>query len=105
MKDKIAETNNHTIRPYTDTEENVIYGPKTKPTGGAFKYNDGYYEHLYLQRESDVLHINVKGKILNSLNVGFLNEGNEYKAIPEKEFTEAVKEFIYNIEVDKYWNT
>lgn len=92
------------IQPYTKAQEDAIYGLKTKPVGKAYKRNDGYYDHLYLQRESDVLHVNVKGQLLNTLHMGFLNQEDGLVEITTKEFTEAVKEFIYSAEVDKYWN-
>lgn len=106
MVKKINMSKNFESRPYTEAEENAMYGSKTKPVGQAYKKYDGYYNHFYLQRESDVLHVNVKGQLLNVLNVGFLNdrELEGFVEITIKEFTEAVKEFIYSAEVDKYWN-
>lgn len=99
-----TQMKNIEVRPYTEAEEDALYGTKTKVTGAAYKRNDGFYDHMYLQREHDVLHVNVKGQVLNTLNVGFLNQESGMEQITLKEFTEAVKQFIYEAQVDKFWN-
>ena len=90
-------------KPCTDQEKDHMYGEKTKPVGQAYRKNDGFYDHFYLQRESDVLHVNVKGQILNILHIGFLNKEAGLVEITNKEFTETVRKFIYLSEIEKFW--
>lgn len=68
--------------------------------GNAYKDND----HYFLQRENDVLHLNVDKKILNVLDVDYLIYKTELVDIDKEEFVLAVKKFIYEFELDSFWN-
>lgn len=72
----------------------MLHHKRIKEIGLAFKKNDGYYDHMYLQREHDVLHVNVKGQVLNTLHVGFLNYKAGLIEITYKEFIDNVREFM-----------
>jgi hypothetical protein len=83
----------------TPEEEEQMYGKRLQAIGTTFKVN----EHLYLQRKNDVLHLNTEHGVLNLLHVGFLNESFEKIEIDNIEFTNGVKKFIYENELDKFW--
>ncbi len=90
----------------TPQEEHEIYGDRIIKIGTAYKSKDA--EHMYLQRENDVLHINISwNKLINTLNVGFLNDNDKggYTQIPLETFITNMKATIYSLDINNYWES
>jgi hypothetical protein len=88
---------NKNIRALTENELDELYGGKKIDANNCFKSEN----HYYMQRENDVLHCN--NETINSLHVGFLNN-EKFKKISKKEFDLKIKEIIYHLEIDNYFN-
>jgi len=85
------------VRELSKEELDSKYGNKKIDIGRCFL--DG--SHYYMQRLEDVLHIN--GLLINSIHVASINL-NECLEITNKDFELKIKETIYLLEIDKFWN-
>ena len=70
------------IVPFSKEDEDLLYGERKNEIGTVYKNED----HMYLQRENDVLHVKSDG-LINTLHVGFFNDpGKNLKLSTMKEF-------------------
>lgn len=91
-------------KPLSPQEEDELYGMRIHDVGSAFKREDEFNQHhYYLQRENDVLHLNINNAVLNTLHEGYLNKCVDKEDITNEEFTMMMKKFIYENELEKYW--
>lgn len=91
-------------KPLSPQEEDELFGSRIYNIGTAFKREDEFNQHhYYLQRENDVLHLNINNTVLNTLHEGYLNNCVDKEDITIEEFTMMMKKFIYENELEKYW--
>lgn len=61
-------------------------------------------EHFFLQRDTDVLHVNTKTMMINSIpTIGIIDQFPKFSRIEKGDFDIAVKKTIYEMDLYSYW--